>query len=197
VRVLVLGGSFDPVHRGHLRLAEEGRRALGAERVLLVPAAAQPLKTGGPLAPAADRLAMLRIAAQGRPWLEVSDVDLRRPGPSYTVETLEALRAELGPGARLIFLAGADVLPDLARWYRIDDILSLAEFVIATRPGYRVEPPPALRGRVRTIEIDALPISATDVRARLAANERADDLLPEGVGAYIREHGLYKAAATP
>lgn len=198
-RIVVLGGSFDPIHLGHLRLAEEARRALAADRVILVPAAAQPLKAGpgagggagAHAATAADRLAMARLAAQGLPWLEVSDIEVRRPGRSYTVETLEALRRELGPGPRLFFVAGADVLADLEWWYRIDDVLALAEFVVASRPGHAPEVPPRLRGRVRLLPIEALPISSTEVRDRIRRGLPVDAFLPPPVAAYIRARGLY------
>jgi nicotinate-nucleotide adenylyltransferase len=195
MRVVVLGGSFDPVHLGHLRLAAEARAKLGADRVLLVPAAAQPLKAARRLAPAADRLAMLRLAAAPHPWLEVSEIELDRPGPSYTVDTLRALRADLGALAEIFFVAGADVLRELDRWYRADEIFRLARFVVATRPGHGLEVPPALAGRVTPLEIEALPVSATEVRARLASGSGADDLLPAPVAAYIREHGLYRDGA--
>lgn len=194
MRVLALGGSFDPVHLGHLRLAEEAREKLAADRVLLVPAAAQPLKTGRRLAPAADRLAMLRLAAAPHGWLEVSEVDLRRAGPSYTFDTLAELRRELGPEPELLFLAGADVLRELERWYRVEDLLSGASFVVATRPGHPLEIPAPLAGKVRPLEIDALPISATDVRARIAAAAPAEDLVPAPVARYIQDHGLYRTA---
>ena len=193
-RVGILGGSFDPIHRGHLRLAAELREKLALDRVILVPAAQQPLKAGRVQAPAEDRLAMARLAAAGEPWLEASDVEVRRAGPSYTIDTLAALHAALGPGAELFFLAGADVLADLERWYRLDDVLAAARFIVATRPGHDLAIPARLAGRLQPIEIEALPISATRVRESLHAGGSAGDLIPPPVEAYIRQHGLYGAA---
>jgi nicotinate-nucleotide adenylyltransferase len=201
-RVGILGGSFDPIHRGHLRLAAALRERLGLDRVVLVPAALQPLKGGKAAAPPDDRLAMARLAADevareeapSPPWLEVSDVELRRPGPSYTIDTLLALRAELGPEAELHFLAGADVLADLERWYRVDDLLAAARFVVASRPGHAIAVPARFRGRVSVEPIDALPISATDVRESLARGGVPGDLVPASVAEYIRARSLYRSA---
>lgn len=193
LRVGILGGSFDPIHLGHLHLAERLRERLGLDRVVLVPAAQQPLKLGRAEAPAAERLAMTRLAAEGAPWLSVSDVEIRRPGPSYTVDTLKALRAELEPGAEIYFLAGADVLADLERWYRVDEVLSLARFVVATRPGHALDVPSRLRDRVTVVEIEPLPLSSTELRARLAAGGDASDALPAAVLRRIRAARTYDA----
>jgi nicotinate-nucleotide adenylyltransferase len=191
-RVGILGGSFDPIHLGHLHLARALRDRLALDRVVLVPAARQPLKASRVEASAGDRLAMARLAAASEPWLEVSDVEVRRPGPSYTYDTLRALRAGLPPDAELHFLAGADVLADLERWYRLDDVLPLARFAIATRPGHRLEVPPRLAGRVDVVEIEPRALSATEVRARLAAGGDVSGILPPAVSTYIQEKGLYR-----
>jgi nicotinate-nucleotide adenylyltransferase len=191
-RIAILGGTFDPIHSGHLRLAEEVRKKLGAERVVLVPASAQPLKERRAAASPEDRLAMARLAAAGRKWLEVSDLEVCRPPPSYTYETLAALRAA-EPAADFFFVVGADAARDLDRWYRIEDLLGLASFVVASRPGFALEIPPGLRGRVRAIEIDALPVSSTEVRRRLAAGKDVAGLVDGAVLDYIRTRGLYRA----
>src|SRR5205085_9528914 len=120
-----------------------------------------------------------RLAVEGEPWLEISDLELRRSGPSYTVDTLRDLRAGLAPGDELFFIAGADVLRDLDRWYKVDELLGLATFVAATRPGHALEVPPRFRDRVRALEIEAIPVSATEVRERLGrADPAAEALLP-------------------
>lgn len=193
-RIGILGGSFDPVHVGHLRLASEARDQLGLDRVILVPAAVQPLKHASRAAPTAaeHRLAMLRLAAEGHPWLETSDLELRRPGPSYTVDTLRALREALGPDAELYFIAGADVLRDLDRWYRVDELLSLARFVVASRPGHPLVIPKLFEGRIFPLEIDAVDAAATDVRGRIAAGAPVDHLLPPAITQYIRNLHLYE-----
>ncbi len=197
MRVGILGGTFDPIHKGHLRLADGARRGLDLERVLLVPAARQPLKCATRAAPVEHRLRMCALAAaEAGPWLEVSDVEARRPGPSYTYETLRDLRRFLGPDADLHFLTGADVLPELPHWREIGEVLRLATFVVATRPGHQVDLEP-LAGRLdisrlRPLEIDALPVSATEVRRRLRAGEPVEGLVPPAVARYIEAHGLYR-----
>jgi nicotinate-nucleotide adenylyltransferase len=194
-KIGILGGTFDPIHRGHLRLAAEVRRKLGLGRVVLIPAAAQPLKAGRHGASVEDRLQMCALAAEGEPWLGVSDVEARTEGPSYTVDTLRTLRAALGPRTRIYFIAGADVLADLPRWRAVDEVLALATFVVATRPGHALDLAP-LAGRIDAarivpVEVDALPVSSTEVRRRLAEGEPLGDLLPPRVAEYIRAHGLY------
>jgi nicotinate-nucleotide adenylyltransferase len=195
----VLGGSFDPIHRGHIRLAREARSKLGLDRVLLVPAAQQPLKPGRPEASDAERRHMIERALRspeggaGEPWLKLSTIELERGGPSYTVDTLEALKEQLGWETDLVFLAGADVLQDLWRWRRVDRLLELARFCVATRPGHAVEVPAGLRGRVTTFEIDAVYASSTAVRDAFASGEpeRARAMLVPEVWSFIEERGLY------
>ncbi|GIW73474.1 MAG: putative nicotinate-nucleotide adenylyltransferase [Planctomycetota bacterium] len=198
----ILGGSFDPVHRGHLALAAGARARLGLERVLLVPAGQQPLKRQGPVASPADRLRMLQLAvaeAGAQDWLQICTLELERPGPSYTVDTLQALRARLGGETELVFVAGADVLRDLQGWRRLDRVLELARFVVCSRPGFAAELPPALRGRIEHLELATPQVSSSAVRAAIAAGEleRARAMVPAAVWRYIQERGLYRAARGP
>jgi nicotinate-nucleotide adenylyltransferase len=207
----VLGGSFDPVHRVHLRLACNVRAALGLERVLLVPAAHQPLKNHE-VAAALDRRAMLQLAVQELAGLEVCDIELRRPGPSYTIDTLRALRASW-PEHRLWFVLGADALADFAAWREPETLFSLASFAVVPRGGHRstvclssmlpARFAPAFRrgphGLVHESgeELRALPfepseISSSEIRARLRKGEEVREWLPEPVLAYIQAHGLYQ-----
>src|SRR5207249_618555 len=146
---------------------------LGLDAVILVPAAVQPLKAGREHASAADRLAMTRVAVgeAQEPWLAASDVEMKRPGPSYTVDMLDAITKELGRENEYFFIAGSDVLRDLPRWHRIDDVLGHAHFAVAARPGHPVEIPPEFADRIGLFELDALPVSATEVRRRLALGE--------------------------
>lgn len=189
MRLGVLGGSFDPIHAGHLVLAEAARDRLRLDRVLLVVAAAQPLKPGGPAAPAEDRYAMVRLALRGRPRLAASDLELRRPAPSYTVDTLRELR-RTQPGTPEVFLLlGADALADLPRWREADAVQRLARIVGCPRPGS-----PAPRGVDEVLVVATPDVSSTEVRRRLAAGESVEGLLPEDVLAYVRERGLYGAA---
>ncbi len=131
----VMGGTFNPVHSGHLRVAEEVRETLGLEKVLFVPAGTPPLKASHGLAPARKRLEMVRLAVAGNPFFEVSDLECGKSGPSYTVSTLERL-SEMHPGKRLFFITGADVFLDLHRWWRPGRLIELADLVVVSRPGY-------------------------------------------------------------
>ncbi len=214
----MLGGTFDPIHKGHLKLAEAAKAAHGLDQVILVPVARHPLKSaktaaatvaaaaesdGGSAAPerepapAIHRLRMCELARAGRPWLRVSDVDIRRSGPSYTVDTLRLLLARLGAGPELHFLLGADALDTLSKWYRLDECLALARFVVMTRPGYELDVQAALRGRMRTVEFEAVPVSSSAVRARLAEGEAIDDLVPPAIARYIEENALYQKPKEP
>jgi nicotinate-nucleotide adenylyltransferase len=186
MRVGVLGGSFDPVHAGHLALALGARDRLRLDRVLLVVAAAHPLKPAGPAAPAEDRYAMVRLAVRGHGGLEASDLELRRPPPSYTVETLREVRASLPGEAEVLLLLGADALAEFPRWRETAAIRSLAAVVGCTRPG---APRPA--GADLLLEVPTPDVSSTEVRRRAAAGETLAGLVPPDVEAYIGERGLY------
>jgi nicotinate-nucleotide adenylyltransferase len=188
VRLGILGGSFDPVHLGHLALAEAARDRLGLDRVLLVVAAGQPLKPAGPAASAEDRYAMVRLAVRGRRGLEASDLELRRPAPSYTADTLRELRRSHPAPADLLLLLGADALRDFPRWREVDAIRGLARVVACPRPG-AVAPP----GGFEVLAADTPEVSSTEVRRRTAAGEPLAGLVPEDVEAYIRERRLYGA----
>jgi nicotinate-nucleotide adenylyltransferase len=187
VRLGVFGGSFDPVHLGHLIVAAEAHRALGLDRVLLIPAGQHPFKAAERPAPAADRWAMLRAAVADDARFVVDDRELRRPGPSYTVDTLRALRAER-PADALSLLIGADAAHDLAAWRDAAAIPALAEVVVLTRPG--VAPPDhAMVGRV--LEVPAIDISASVVRDRCRRRESIRYFVPDAVARYIAERRLY------
>jgi nicotinate-nucleotide adenylyltransferase len=210
VNVGVLGGTFNPIHIAHLRLCEEMREALALERVLLVPAGDPPLKREG-VAPASHRLEMVRRASAANPALEVSDLEVRRAGPSYTVDTLAALRERL-PGASLWFLVGADTLRDLESWHEPARLFALAHFAVAARPGHapglRELLPASLaaafrdgpRGLVhaasgnelRAIPFTPLSVSASDVRRRVARRASNRNLVPDEVIEYIGKHHLYR-----
>jgi nicotinate-nucleotide adenylyltransferase len=209
VKLGVLGGTFNPIHLAHLRLCEELRESLELERVLLIPAGEPALKRAG-VAPAAHRLEMARRATASNPRLEVDDLEVRRNGPSYTVDTLEALRAK-HRGAGLWFLVGADTLPELGAWREPERLFTLANFAVATRPGYaaplRELLPRALaapfrdgpRGllhpcgtELRAVPFTPLEISATEIRRRAARGESIRYLVPDEVREYIAKHHLYE-----
>jgi nicotinate-nucleotide adenylyltransferase len=201
MRLGIFGGSFDPVHRGHVLLAECCRVQAGLDRVWLVPAAQQPFKPRGPIAPAADRVAMLRLAVAGHEELEVSTLEIDRGGMSYTIDTLEAVAAA-EPAARLFLLMGADTLADLAEWHRPAAICALATPLVVSRAG---EPPPAfehlapLVSAERLAEIQALqvempltPISSSAIRDLLASGGDWQNLVDPTVAQFIKTQGLYR-----
>ena len=206
-RVGVLGGTFDPVHLGHVAAAEGAARTLGLSRVIIVPAGVNPHKPVGPKAAAADRLAMARLAVEGVAGLEVSDVETRREGPSYTVDTVRELAREEGAGTGIFFLLGTDALRDLPTWRDVEGIFRVAEPAVVERPGAgeidwealsrSLPGDVARRARANVVRLErGIDVSSTEVRRRLAAGESVAGLLAPGVELYIREHGLYGATPT-
>lgn len=210
----LLGGTFDPIHFGHLRLAQAARTALGLAAVRLIPAGTPPHRDA-PVASAAQRLEMARLAAATCPGLEVDASEVFAPSKSYTVVTLERLRAELGPDQPLVWLVGMDAFFGLPSWYQWHRLFELAHIAVANRPGYplvpdqmaealatefrtRAAPAPALAaqpaGHIVTFEMPPLAISATDIRRTLATGGSAHDLCPDPVLAYIASQRLYGSA---
>ena len=198
---LCLGGSFDPIHVGHLQTARAAVVAAGFARVRLIVAGRSPFKSAS-VTPAANRVAMCRIAIADQPDFVVDDRETRRDGPSYTADTAEAIAAETGrPTAWLI---GADLLPGLPRWHRADELLSkpptILQHVVMRRPGYMIDwdtlPRQVRHLRDHVVEVPAVDVSSTLVRQRVAAGEPIDDLVPPGVAAYIANNGLYREVAS-
>jgi nicotinate-nucleotide adenylyltransferase len=183
----LFGGSFDPVHLGHLVVAEAAADALGA-RVRLMPAREQPFKRGAAGATPVQRAEMVELAVRGNPRLAVERIELELPAPSYTVRTLRAL-AEREPGNRFTLLLGADAAADLPAWHEAAALPGLADVVLFGRPGRT--PPPTLKVQ-RVIEVPAIEISATDVRRRVAEGRSIRYLVPDAVREYIAAHGLYR-----
>jgi len=186
VRIGLLGGSFDPVHHGHLLAARALRETLELDQVRLIPAAQQPFKTAGHGASPAHRAAMVELAVTGEEGLALDRSEVDRPGPSYTVDTLEGFRARW-PDARLTLLLGADTAAEFPSWREPDRIRSLAEVVIFRRDG-----PAAPAGHQAVVGIPRVDISATEIRARVRAGRSIRFLVPEPVADYIAEHGLYR-----
>ncbi|MGD9957641.1 MAG: nicotinate-nucleotide adenylyltransferase, partial [Candidatus Nanopelagicales bacterium] len=187
-RVGVLGGTFDPVHHGHLVAASEAAYRLGLDQVLLAPAGRQWQKTRPDISPAEDRYAMTVIATDPDPRLAASRVDVDREGPTYTVDTLTDLRSELGPDVELFFITGADALAGLASWHRAEEIPDLAHLVGVTRPGHPLQGPGDLdlpAGSVTLLQIPALDVSSSECRARVAAGAPIRYLVPDGVAQYV------------
>jgi nicotinate-nucleotide adenylyltransferase len=194
-RVGVMGGTFDPIHHGHLVAAEEARWQFGLDRVVFVPTG-QPWQKAAGVSDAEDRYLMTVIATASNPAFSVSRLEIDSPGPTYTVDTLRRLRADLDPDVRLFFVTGADAVLQILTWKDPDEVLALAELIAASRPGHDLadlaEKVPAAAGRVHPMRIPALAISSTDIRARVAVGAPIQYLVPEGVARYIEKRGLYR-----
>ena len=182
-RIGVFGGTFDPVHVGHLAIANAALDELGLDRVYFVPARRSPLKRDGPIASAEDRIAMLTAATRDEPHFRVSSVELDRNGPSFTVDTLEALRGE----GDLFLILGSDAYADFERWHEPARIRELAAIVLAARPGV-----PNAPKTVRMLDSPLMDISSRELRARAARGRSLRYLVPEAVLRYIEEHRLYR-----
>jgi nicotinate-nucleotide adenylyltransferase len=186
VRIGVLGGSYDPVHHGHLIAARTLWERLDLDRVLLIPAGQQPFKTEGHGARGTDRAIMTELAVAGEEGLEVDRIEVEREGRSYTVDTLGAFR-ERWPAAELTLLIGADAAAEFPAWRSAERVRELAQVVVFSRGGAAV---PDLG--LPVVEIPAVEISSTDIRARVREGRSIRYLVPEAVAAYVREHRLYQ-----
>ena len=202
-RLVFFGGSFDPVHNGHLIVTRSVVEQCGLARITLVPAGTPPHKAP-PVASAKDRLAMLRAAVRGKPVFDICDVELRRTGPSYTIDTLRELRLAHGRRVELAWVIGADMLEDLHRWRDAEGVLAAARILIAVRPPWdqRIDailaglrrhlPAAAVRRLARAVvRTPLVEISSSDIRRRIAAGRAIDFLVPDPVRAYIYRNGLY------
>jgi nicotinate-nucleotide adenylyltransferase len=212
-RLGVLGGTFDPVHVGHLDAGDAALTALSLDQVLLIPAHDPPHRQAGPRASAYHRFALISLAVANRDRYRVSDMELVRPGPSYTADTLCALHADGWRPSQLFFIMGTDTCAEIATWSRFPSLLDLAHFVVIARPGTTIDQAtartPQLRARVTPVTPDALAgegptrvfvveartreVSSTAIRERLAASGLIDDLVPAPVARHILTHHLYGA----
>lgn len=203
-RIGLLGGSFDPVHAGHLHVACAAQRAFGLDRVVFVPAARPPHKSGRRLAAARHRVAMLELALRGRPDWTISSIELERAGPSYTADTVRALRAAIREpeGAQIFLILGSDNLRGLPEWREAEWLVGHVQPIVVPRAEDPLEPamedverrfPPSLSAKLRRglLPVPACPGSSSGARAALAAGAAAPDL-PPGVREYIERHGLYR-----
>lgn len=199
MKIGVLGGTFDPVHRGHIMVAEEAINALSLPEVLMVPAGQPMFKANDRITSAEHRLAMLRLAVVGRPHIRVSTIEIERPGPSYTVDTIAGLREQLGDGDDIYFIIGWDNLEQFPEWRQPARILSMCFLAAVPRPG-RPRPDlkaleasvPGISERVVFLEKPQVDISASSIREMVAKGESIDRLVPGPVADYIKKHKLYK-----
>ena len=192
-RIGVMGGTFDPIHHGHLVAASEAAHRFGLDEVLFVPTGQAWQKADRKISPAEDRYLMTVIATASNPMFNVSRVDIDRGGPTYTIDTLRDLRAEY-PDAELFFITGADALSSIMSWHDWGQMFELAQFVGVTRPGYELSEdglPADIQERVHLVEIPAMAISSTDCRRRAAEGHPVWYLVPDGVVQYIAKHELY------
>ena len=198
LRIGILGGTFDPIHFGHLAIAEAARDRLDLDRVILIPAGRPWLKSDQMVSAPGHRLAMARLAIEDRPGLEMSPIEVDRPGPTYTVDTLAELREVLGSGVELYLVLGMDSVRELRRWRYPERLFDLCTVVAVSRPDSPDVSPAeiedsftAARGRIRMIRGPMLDVSATDIRLRVSEGRSISDSVPPSVERYIREHGLY------
>ena len=199
MRIGVMGGTFDPIHLGHLVTAVAVRHRFGLHQVVFVPTGRPPHKKGEDVSSAEHRYVMTFLAVVSNPEFSVSRVEIDRPGYSYTFDTMLTLHEVYGPNCELYFITGADVMRDIHTWHRAEELLTLCHFIAASRPGYTLSDYIAQtdmerfrgNGRIQLLEVPAMAISSTDLRRRVRAGEPIRYLVPESVENYIHEHGLY------
>lgn len=197
-RIGLMGGTFDPVHYGHLVTAEEARCQFGMEKVIFIPAGKPPHKTRKNISQPRHRLEMTWRAVGSNPDFTVSDQEIKREGLSYTVDTIQAFREQY-EGWDIYFITGADAVLEILTWKKVEELLRKCCFVAASRPGFRLESmgeeltrlPAECTGRIKTLEVPALAISSTNIRQRVRDGRPIRYLLPEAVKDYIYRHGLY------
>lgn len=191
-RVGIMGGTFDPIHHGHLVAASEVADQFGLDEVVFVPTGQPWQKADSGVSPAEDRYLMTVIATAANPRFRVSRVDIDRGGPTYTVDTLRDLRAEYPPDVELFFITGADALARIVSWKDSAQVFALARFVGVTRPGFVLSDEHLPADTVRLVQVPAMAISSTDCRARVMAGKPVWYLVPDGVVQYIAKRGLYR-----
>ena len=195
----VLGGTFDPIHNGHLMVAEEARSQLKLTEVLFIPAGRPWLKEDSPISPVEHRVQMVRLAIAANPHFKLSTIEIDRGGPSYTVDTIAELQAQLGSGDELFFIIGRDSVSQLPYWREPDRLIQLCRLVTVPRPGYALPDlsvletlVPGLSKRLIVLDSPEVDVSATEIRRRVAQGLPIEGLVPEAVEKYIKKHRLYR-----
>lgn len=200
LRIGISGGTFDPVHMGHLVIAEEVRQVMSLDKVLFIPSGNPPHKNALQVTRAEHRFEMVRRAIATNPFFEASGIEIDRPGNTYTIDTLKQLRGIYGDMVRLFFITGADVVTELTTWKNFENVFKLCEFIAVMRPGYRsldfdnhIRQLSAMYGAViHAIAAPLIGISSTEVRRRVLEGRSVKYLVPDGVEEYIYGHGLYR-----
>jgi nicotinate-nucleotide adenylyltransferase len=190
-RLGVMGGTFDPIHNGHLVAASEVAHLFSLDEVVFVPTGRPWLKSEQKVTAAEDRYLMTVIATASNPRFSVSRVDIERSGPTYTIDTLRDIREIYPPDTELSFITGADALGQVLSWHDIEELFTLAHFIGCTRPGHQLSDPGLPNGRVSLVEVPALAISSTECRERVRSGEPIWYLVPDGIVQYINKRGLY------
>jgi len=203
MKIGVFGGTFDPVHIGHLGIAEAARSSLGLDEVLVIPAGEPWLKAGQRVTVACHRMAMVELAVAGFPFLRASDIETRREGPTYTVDTLAELHRRLGPGTDLYLVLGTDSLIEIGRWHQPRRLFELSSLVGIARPGSAELDPKALDAispgasdMIKLLDGPMLDLSAATLRRRVSQRLSIAEFVPEAVEDYIQRHGLYRDEST-
>jgi nicotinate-nucleotide adenylyltransferase len=201
-RLGVMGGTFNPIHYGHLVTAEEALFQLQLDKVIFMPSGQPPHKTDSEILPPEERYLLTVIATASNPDFVVSRLEIERKGPSYTIDTLRKLHQIHGPDTKILFITGADAVWEILTWKDAESLVELTEFIAATRPGYSLEkfkklhvlPEGQEKGKpkVSIMEIPALAISSTDIRIRVRENRPISYLVPEGVANYIQKCGFWR-----
>jgi nicotinate-nucleotide adenylyltransferase len=191
-RIGIMGGTFDPIHHGHLVAASEVADRFGLDEVVFVPTGVPWQKGEVAVSPAEDRYLMTVIATASNPRFHVSRVDIEREGPTYTVDTLREMRELYGPAAELYFITGADALEKILSWKDTDEMFALAHFIGVTRPGFELSDAHLPADTVRLVQVPAMAISSTDCRERVAKGKPVWYLVPDGVVQYIAKRHLYR-----
>lgn len=187
-----MGGTFDPIHNGHLVAASEVAHLFDLDEVVFVPTGQPWQKEGRTVSPSEDRYLMTVIATASNPRFSVSRVDIERPGKTYTIDTLRDLREFYGPEVDFYFITGADALAQMLSWRDAEELFTMAHFIGCTRPGHQLADPGLPEGRVSLVEVPALAISSTECRERVRAGEPIWYLVPDGIVQYIGKRGLYQ-----
>ncbi|WP_025619960.1 nicotinate-nucleotide adenylyltransferase [Salinispora cortesiana] len=191
-RVGIMGGTFDPIHHGHLVAASEVADRFGLDEVIFVPTGQPWQKADEPVSPAEDRYLMTVIATASNPRFQVSRADIDRGGPTYTIDTLRDLRVVYGAKVQLFFITGADALARILSWKDLDEAFELAHFIGVTRPGFRLSDAHLPADTVSLVQVPAMAISSTDCRARVSRSAPLWYLVPDGVVQYIAKRRLYQ-----
>lgn len=195
----LMGGTFDPIHYGHLVTAEAARCEFNLDKVIFVPSGQPPHKKSTGITPAQQRFQMTKEAIASNPFFEVSRVEMDRPGPSYTVDTVQHFQHHYGPEVKIYFITGADAILEILTWKKVEKLMDYCYFIAATRPGYQLEelqhclrdlPAKYLAG-ICSLAVPGMAISSTDIRERVAKGRSIKYLLPETIELYIAENKLY------